>query len=105
MGIREVTKHLKLAKLKCIILAPNCEKIQSKGGLDDAINNIIKSSIDQDVPFLFALGRKGLGKAVNKLVPISVVGIFDYSGAEVNITHNYVIDCNLKISIFYKKFI
>lgn len=83
MGIREVTKHLKLAKLKCVILAPNCEKIQTKGGLDDAINNIIKASMEQDVPFLFALGRKGLGKAVNKLVPISVVGIFDYSGAEV----------------------
>lgn len=83
MGIREVTKHLKLAKLKCVILAPNCEKIQTKGGLDDAINNIIKASMEQNVPFLFALGRKGLGKAVNKLVPISVVGIFDYSGAEV----------------------
>jgi selenocysteine insertion sequence-binding protein 2 len=82
MGIREVTKHLKLQKLKCVILAPNCEKIQSKGGLDDAINLIIQTSIEQNVPFVFALGRKGLGKAVNKLVPISVVGIFDYSGAE-----------------------
>ena len=40
--------------------------------------------MEQNVPFVFALGRKGLGKAVNKLVPISVVGIFDYSGAEVN---------------------
>ena len=82
MGIREVTKHLKLNKLKCVILAPNCEKIQAKGGLDDAINFIIQSSIEQNVPFLFALGRKSLGKAVNKLVPISVVGIFDYAGAE-----------------------
>jgi ribosomal protein L7Ae-like RNA K-turn-binding protein len=82
MGIREVTKHLKLNKLKCVILAPNCEKIQSKGGLDDAINFIIQTSMEQNVPFVFALGRKGLGKAVNKLVPISVVGIFDYSGAE-----------------------
>jgi ribosomal protein L7Ae-like RNA K-turn-binding protein len=82
MGIREVTKHLKLHKLKCVILAPNCEKIQSKGGLDDAINQIIQKAMEQNVPFVFALGRKGLGKAVNKLVPISVVGIFDYSGAE-----------------------
>ena len=75
MGIREVTKHLKLQKLKCIILAPNCEKIQSKGGLDDAINFIIQTSMEQNVPFVFALGRKALGKAVNKLVPISVVGL------------------------------
>ena len=83
MGIREVTKHLKLNKLKGVILAPNCEKIESKGGLDDAINTIIQIAIEQNVPFVFALGRKSLGKAVNKLVPISVVGIFDYSGAEV----------------------
>lgn len=82
MGIREVTKHLKLQKLKCVILAPNCEKIESNGGLDDAINFIIQTSMEQNIPFLFALGRKGLGKAVNKLVPISVIGIFDYSGAE-----------------------
>lgn len=82
MGIREVTKHLKLKKLKCVILAPNCEKIKSKGGLDDAINTIIQVSMEQNIPFLFALGRKALGKAVNKLVPISVVGIFDYTGAD-----------------------
>ena len=37
MGIREVTKHLKLKKLKCVILAPNCEKIQSKGKLNEEI--------------------------------------------------------------------
>lgn len=82
MGIREVTKHLKMFKIKCVIIAPNCEKIESKGGLDDAINFIIQTSMEQNIPFLFALGRKGLGKAVNKVVPVSVIGIFDYSGAE-----------------------
>ncbi|XP_066895898.1 selenocysteine insertion sequence-binding protein 2 isoform X10 [Kogia breviceps] len=30
LGLREVLKHLKLKKLKCIIISPNCEKIQSK---------------------------------------------------------------------------
>ncbi|XP_055283494.1 selenocysteine insertion sequence-binding protein 2-like isoform X1 [Moschus berezovskii] len=30
LGLREVLKHLKLRKLKCIIISPNCEKIQSK---------------------------------------------------------------------------
>ena len=82
IGIREVTKHLHMNKLKCVILAPNCEKIQSKGGLDEAINLIIQTAIEKNVPFLFALGRKLLGKAINKLVPVSVVGIFDYAGAE-----------------------
>lgn len=31
MGLREVQKHLKLRKLKCLIISPNCERIQSKG--------------------------------------------------------------------------
>lgn len=31
MGLREVTKHMKLHKIKCVIISPNCEKIQSKG--------------------------------------------------------------------------
>lgn len=33
MGLREVLKHLKLKKLRCVIISPNCEKIQSKGEL------------------------------------------------------------------------
>lgn len=32
MGLREVQKHLKLRKLKCVVISPNCERIQSKGG-------------------------------------------------------------------------
>ena len=82
LGIREVTKHLKLCKLKCVILAPNCEKIQTEGGLDDAINFIIQAATEQNLPCIFALNRRRLGKAMNKYVPVSVVGIFDYSGAE-----------------------
>ena len=31
LGIREVFKHLKLGKIKCVIVSPNLEKIQSKG--------------------------------------------------------------------------
>lgn len=31
MGLREVTKHMKLQTIKCVIISPNCEKIQAKG--------------------------------------------------------------------------
>ncbi|KAG9352227.1 hypothetical protein JZ751_020640 [Albula glossodonta] len=82
MGLREVTKHMKLHKIKCVIISPNCEKIQSKGGLDEALYNVIAMAREQEIPFVFALGRKALGRCVNKLVPVSVVGIFNYSGAE-----------------------
>ncbi|XP_041030795.1 selenocysteine insertion sequence-binding protein 2-like isoform X2 [Carcharodon carcharias] len=82
MGLREVTKHMRLRKIKCVIISPNCEKIQSKGGLDEALYNVIAMAREQEIPFVFALGRKALGRCVNKLVPVSVVGIFNYSGAE-----------------------
>ncbi|KAG8440510.1 hypothetical protein GDO86_006312 [Hymenochirus boettgeri] len=89
MGLREVTKHMKLNKIKCVIISPNCEKIQSKGGLDEALYNVIAMAREQEIPFVFALGRKALGRCVNKLVPVSVVGIFSYSGAE-SLFHNLV---------------
>lgn len=53
------------------------------GGLDEALYNVIAMAREQEIPFVFALGRKALGRCVNKLVPVSVVGIFNYYGAEV----------------------
>ncbi|XP_021237192.1 selenocysteine insertion sequence-binding protein 2 [Numida meleagris] len=82
MGLREVMKHLRLKKLKCVIISPNCEKIQSKGGLDETLHNIIDCACEQNIPFVFALNRKALGRCVNKAVPVSVVGIFSYDGAQ-----------------------
>lgn len=57
------------------------------GGLDEALYNVIAMAREQEIPFVFALGRKALGRCVNKLVPVSVVGIFNYSGAEVRHSH------------------
>ncbi|XP_021119381.1 selenocysteine insertion sequence-binding protein 2 isoform X2 [Heterocephalus glaber] len=82
LGLREVLKHLKLKKLKCIIISPNCEKIQSKGGLDDTLHTIIDYACAQNIPFVFALNRKALGRSLNKTVPVSIVGIFSYDGAQ-----------------------
>ncbi|XP_034452162.1 selenocysteine insertion sequence-binding protein 2-like [Hippoglossus hippoglossus] len=82
MGLREVLKHLKLRKVKCVVISPNCERIQAKGGLDEALHNIIDTCREQGVPFVFALSRKALGRCVNKAVPVSLVGIFNYDGAQ-----------------------
>ncbi|XP_063312594.1 selenocysteine insertion sequence-binding protein 2, partial [Pelobates fuscus] len=82
MGLREVLKHLKLGKLKCVIISPNCERSQFKGGLDDTLQTIIDCAQEQNVPCVFALNRKALGRSVNKAVPVSVVGIFSYDGAQ-----------------------
>ena len=55
------------------------------GGLDDALNNILNLCNEQNIPFVFALGRRALGRACAKLVPVSVVGSFNYSGTEVSL--------------------
>lgn len=48
MGLREVTKHMKLHKIKCVIISPNCEKIQAKG--KECCNTVNhKSRFDQIV--------------------------------------------------------
>lgn len=54
------------------------------GGLDEALYTIINTCREQGVPFVFALSRKALGRCLNKAVPVSLVGIFNYDGAQVS---------------------
>lgn len=74
--------------------------------MDEALYNVIAMAREQEIPFVFALGRKALGRCVNKLVPVSVVGIFNYSGAEVR--HSQALkpfDCNKLLLIITLLFI
>ena len=62
--------------------SPTCFPVA--GGLDEALNNIVGIAQENEVPIVFALGRRALGRACAKLVPVSVVGIFNYEGCEVS---------------------
>ena len=57
----------------------------STGGLDDALGSIITSCQENQIPVVFALKRQLLGKVLLKKVPVSIVGIFNYDGAQVSI--------------------
>jgi ribosomal protein L7Ae-like RNA K-turn-binding protein len=81
-GIREVTKHLRVQRLKCVLIAPDCQSIHSQGGLNDAIEQIINLCKEQNLPYIFTLNRQKLGRCLNKISRISVIGIFDYSGID-----------------------
>ena len=81
-GLREAVKHIQLGKAKCIILAPNIERIQGKGGLDDLISLIISECAANNVPIVYALGRVALGRACSKPSPVSSVAIISQAGAE-----------------------
>ncbi|XP_076995652.1 selenocysteine insertion sequence-binding protein 2 isoform X7 [Tamandua tetradactyla] len=58
------------------------EQVEPSGGLDDTLHTIIDYACEQNIPFVFALNRKALGRSLNKAVPVSVVGIFSYDGAQ-----------------------
>ena len=55
-----------------------------EGGLDEALQGIIALCQENEVPVVYALKRQSLGKVLLKKVPVSIVGIFNYDGAEVS---------------------
>jgi selenocysteine insertion sequence-binding protein 2 len=80
-GLREVAKSVDVKTSKLIVVAPNIEKIEAEGGLDDRINNIITDARANDIPLVFALTKKRIGKALN-ITSISVVSVLDFNGAD-----------------------
>jgi len=45
---------------------------------------IIKLCNDYNITMVYALNRKKMGGILRKKVPVSIVGIFSYDGAEVS---------------------
>lgn len=82
LGFREVKKFLLLRKLKAIVVAPDLEPVKSPGGLDETVRQVKEEGRLQQIPVIFAVGRRQLGFALKKKVPISIVGIINPEGAE-----------------------
>ena len=55
------------------------------GGLDDALRGMTNLCHEYNTPVVFALKRQALGRVVCKKVPVSVVGVFNYDGAQVSV--------------------
>lgn len=70
--------------LRLHLMARAAPRTPFSGGLDEALHQIIETCRQQEVPFVFALSRRALGRCVNKMVPVSLVGIFNYDGAQVS---------------------
>lgn len=92
MGLRQVLKGVKTGRVRYIVMAPNIEKIESKDGLDDMIQSIIKIASEKSVPIVYALSKRKIGKALGKQVKVSVVGIYNADGAfdELKMAFNLV---------------
>lgn len=77
-GLREVRRGVRANNVKCIVLAPNVDEGDS---LNDQITNLLASARQAQIPIVFALGKRKLGKALRKKVAVSVVGIYSGDGA------------------------
>ena len=49
VGLREIKKFLQVKKITMLLLAPDVEPIQSKGGLDDVISELINLCQENEV--------------------------------------------------------
>ena len=84
VGLRECAKFLKVKKLSCIIFAPNIEKVEAEGGLDDTVSRLITEAAELNVSVVFSLNRYKLGKLCYKKVAISCIGILNFQGSDVS---------------------
>eukprot|EP01025_Chloroclados_australasicus_P031460 TRINITY_DN3179_c1_g1_i11.p1 TRINITY_DN3179_c1_g1~~TRINITY_DN3179_c1_g1_i11.p1 ORF type:complete len:631 (-),score=71.51 TRINITY_DN3179_c1_g1_i11:764-2656(-) len=81
-GLREVGKVVKNNKAKCIILAPNIERIESQGGLDDKLEELLDLCKQQEIQVVYALSRKRLGQVFGSRKKMSAIAILNMSGAQ-----------------------
>eukprot|EP00475_Leptophrys_vorax_P042552 TRINITY_DN80195_c0_g1_i1.p1 TRINITY_DN80195_c0_g1~~TRINITY_DN80195_c0_g1_i1.p1 ORF type:complete len:148 (+),score=15.87 TRINITY_DN80195_c0_g1_i1:68-445(+) len=81
-GMREVGRAVRLGRAKCVLVAPNIEQVEAKGGLDDAVAAILSDAAATSTPVVFALTRRRLSAALKQTrCRMSAVAILDYDGA------------------------
>jgi selenocysteine insertion sequence-binding protein 2 len=83
-GFREVTKYAIINKVKMLIIAPDIEKIETKGGLDDTLTQLLRVIRNNQTPVVFALTRRNLGITCKKKGFVSCVGVLNYDGSQVS---------------------
>ena len=75
----------------CLIVAPDLDNIESKGGINDMVGNMINMAAStgeygekKPVPVFFVMDRWTLGKAILRKVPIACVAVLNYQGSDEN---------------------
>jgi ribosomal protein L7Ae-like RNA K-turn-binding protein len=78
IGLREVARGLRANKAKMIVMANNLDEY---GAVDGKLEEILALAEEKDIPVLFELSKRMLGKAVGKKIKVSVVAIQGTDGA------------------------
>ena len=74
-----------------LLLAPDIDNIESKGGLNDVVGDLMKMAADtgefmekKPIPVFFVMNRWTLKKATLRKAPISCVAVLNYHGSDQN---------------------
>ena len=78
MGLREVCRGIRARKVKMIVMANNVDQY---GALDVKLQEILDLAKEHDLPVIFELNKRKIGKALGKTIKVSVVGIENADGA------------------------
>ncbi len=81
-GLKETQRGLRLGNVKMVILAHDIDPCGAPGGLDNKVAEIIKLSNERNIPIVYGLNKKSIGRALKKNIKVSVVGIYHFDGAE-----------------------
>ena len=79
-GLREVHRSVRTQEARVVFVAPNIEPSPSEGGLDDKVEEIIKTARSSGVPVIFCLSRSRLGKALGKSMRMSACSVLMVDG-------------------------
>lgn len=80
--MREVTKQVERRRIKIIFLTPDIQRCPETGGLDEAIQHLLELARRADLPVVYALSRRKMGRVLCKKVPVSCCGILNYQATE-----------------------
>ena len=81
-GLREVTKQVERNRVKIVFLAPDIQRCQETGGLDEAVQRLLDLARQAGLPVVYALSRRKIGRVLLKKVPVSVCGVLNYQATE-----------------------
>ncbi|KAL7468757.1 hypothetical protein ACHAXS_008986 [Conticribra weissflogii] len=79
MGLREVARGIRARKVKMVVMANNLDEY---GAIDSKLQEILDLARAEDVPVIFELNKRKLGKALGKSIKVSVVGVQNSDGAQ-----------------------
>lgn len=78
MGLREVARGIRAHKVKMVVMANNLDQY---GAIDAKLQEILDLARAEDLPILYELNKRKLGKAIGKSIKVSVIGVQNADGA------------------------